>query len=272
MPAIEKLYGRSANGQIHARQIASDGRNEHPPLLCLHPAPSSGLYFTTVMPLLNAGRRIIAPDYPGYGGSDTFTGAPSISDYAQAMLEFTDSQMLDRPIDVLGFHTGCLVGIEMALLNPQYVHRLILCDVPCFDAAQRPALREKLAQPMPVSDSLDSIAAPWQFNVTQRIAHIELQRAIELLAEHLRAGSNDYRAFDAAFAYPCETRLPEVASETTIIATHSGLLDATRTAAALMPAANLIEAPDITTAVFESSAARIARYVIAALGVHQNRT
>lgn len=265
MPVIEKHYGRHAGGQIHARQIASRGRDQHAPLICLHPAPSSGLYFTTVMPLLNAGRCVIAPDYPGYGGSDALTNAATIFDYAQAMLEFVDNLMLDGPIDIFGFHTGCLVGAEMTLLQPERVRRLLLCDVPCFDADQRPALRARLAQPMPLTESLDSIAAAWQFNVSQRIAHVGLQRAVELLAEHLRAGSNDYRAFAAAFSYDCETRLPAVSSKTKIIATQSGLLDATRAAAALMPAATLIEALDITTAVFESSAERIARYVIAAL-------
>ena len=262
---MKKLYAKTRFGLIHARMIGPNGDENSPVLLCLHPAPSSGLYFTTAMPLLNNGRRVIAPDYPGYGGSDSMPEPPSIQDYATAMLEFVGDIGLDRPFDVLGFHTGCLVGSEMALQQPASIRRLVLCDVPYFDAAARPALREKMAQPLAITSELSSLEPAWTFNVASRIDNVPMPRTVELLAEHLRVGANDYFGFHAAFSYACEERLPRLASETIVIATQSMLRDASLSAAAAIPDAKLVEASEISTAVFESGAAAICERINSAL-------
>ena len=67
--AIEKSYLRTDAGQVHVRTLNASGSESAPALICLHPSPYSGCYFETVMPLLNDGRRVVAPDYPGYGSS-----------------------------------------------------------------------------------------------------------------------------------------------------------------------------------------------------------
>ena len=103
MSDIKRFYVSTTGGQLHGRTLLSREPNDKPPLLCLHPAPSSGLYFTTAMPLLNAQRNVIAPDYPGYGGSDPATEPASINQYAAAMLELLENYPVDGPVDILGF-------------------------------------------------------------------------------------------------------------------------------------------------------------------------
>lgn len=262
---MKKLYGDTSFGQVHARVLAADGEATAAPLLCLHPAPSSGLYFTTVMPLLNAGREIIAPDYPGYGGSDALTEAPEISDYAAAMLELLDTMKMDGAVDVLGFHTGCLVGIEMALQNAGRIRRLVLCDVPYFDAAQRDGLKQKMAQPMPITQKLDSLTAPWDFNIASRIDTVPLPRAFALFSEHLRSGNNDYFGFSAAFSYDCETHFAQLDADVVLLATQSGLHEPTVNARGLLAGARFIDVPEVTTAVFEQGATAIAKRIHEAL-------
>jgi pimeloyl-ACP methyl ester carboxylesterase len=265
VPSIRKSYGSTTYGQVHVRSIDAEGTETSVPLICLHPAPSSGLYFTTVMPLLNAGRQVLAPDYPGYGGSDALAEPPAISGYASAMLELLDAMRIDGPVDVLGFHTGCLVGTEMALKNPPRVRRLVLCDVPYFETEQRTSLGKKMAQPMAITAELDSIASPWAFNIASRVDAVPLPRAFELFAEHLRTGRNDYFGFSAAFAYDCESRFAELDADVVLLATQSGLHEPTVQARDAISNARFIDVPEVTTAVFEQGAPAIAKRIDEAL-------
>ncbi|MGI9262025.1 MAG: alpha/beta fold hydrolase [Woeseiaceae bacterium] len=265
MNSIRKVYGQSSLGQIHARVIEAEGEEQHPPLLCLHPAPSSGLYFQTAMPLLNSGRRVVAPDYPGYGGSDALSEPPAIDDYARAMHEFLEDFGVAGSVDILGFHTGCLVGTEMVLQNSEAVRRLVLCDIPFFSAEARKALYAKMAVPMPISPELESIQAAWTFNVEGRIEDVPLPRTIELLAEHLRSVERDHFGFAAAFTYSTEEKLGNISVDTTVLATQSALHGATLAAAEIIPDATLIDVTEVTTAVFESGAEAISRRISATL-------
>ncbi len=265
MATIEKTYATTSYGQVHARFLKPRSDETAAPLVCLHPAPSSGLYFTTVMPLLNDVRRVIAPDYLGYGGSDAPGSDPGIVDYAGATLEFLDAGGIDGPFDVLGFHTGCLVGTEMAIRAPERFRRLVLCDVPYFEAAQRPALREQMAQPMGISGDMACLEKAWRFNVDSRIEHVPMPRTFELFAEHLRAGDNDYRGFGAAFSYDCEARFAELDADVVLLATQSALHAPTVAVAKVIRDAVFVDVPEVTTAVFELGAEAIAKRIIGAL-------
>jgi len=266
--AIRRQYVDTPAGQLHVRTLEARDRSA-PPLLCLHPAPYSGLYFTTTMPHLNARRDVLAPDYPGYGGSTALDAAPAIADFAAAMLACIDAMEVNEPIDVLGFHTGCLVAVEMALTASGRCGRLVLCDVPYFDEARQATLRERVGQPLALSDEFGSLEPAWQADVLSRVELAGLERSVELFAERLRALPRDHEAFLAAFSYPCAERFAaldaSIAGRLTIIATKSGLADATREAAAAVPGAVFVDAGDIEGAVFEAGAARIAQHVLAAL-------
>ncbi len=262
---MKKLYADTRFGQIHARMLHAERDAGNAPLVCLHPAPSSGMYFTTVMPLLHSERTVVAPDYPGYGGSDATSAPPTIADYARALLGFLDAAGIEDPVDVLGFHTGCLVGTEMAIREPGRFRRLVLCDVPFFDKAQQEGLREKAAVPLGITAELDSIASAWQFDISSRIEHVPLARAFELFAEHLRAGDCDYMGFEAAFSFDCEGRFAELDADVVVLATQSGLHAPSERAAAVIPAAVFTDVPEVTTAVFESGAPAIAKRIIEAL-------
>ena len=264
MTHISKQYVHTSFGQIHLRKINAVN-DQYPALVCLHPAPSSGLYFTTVMPMLNTDRQVIALDYLGYGGSARQDVMPGIADYAAAMTEAISNLGIHEPYDLMGFHTGCLVANEMALSQPELIRRLVLCDVPYFVADVRTSMQEKFAQPMALTEDLQSIAEIWKFNVASRIGDVPIQRAVELLAEHLRTGDHDHFAFHAAFDYACEERFAGLQANTTVIATQSAMLDPSRSAAEIIPGAQLVEALEITTAVFESGAQSIAARIITAL-------
>lgn len=263
-PNIERRYHACRFGQLHLRRLSAREAAAHPPLLCLHPSPHSGAYFSTVMPLLNRARAVIAPDYPGYGGSSPPPAPPSIDDYAVAMLEMLDDMDVAR-VDALGFHTGCLVAAEMAVREPGRFGTLVLVDIPYFHAAERDDRRARSAVPRALNADLSCLAADWDTNVTQRVDAMPLSRAFELFVEGLRAAERSHWGFRAAFTYPSDDRFPRVAVATRVIATQSGLLEATRRAARVLPDVKLIECLDIARAVFEEGASRIADEIEAAL-------
>ena len=265
MTEIRKFYVQTTAGQLHGRTLLARESNDNPTLLLLHPAPSSGLYFTNAMPLLNEQRTLIAPDYPGYGGSDPAPEPPSVALYATAMLELLENYPVDGPVDILGFHTGCLVANEMALMAPAAVRRLVLCDVPYFTPEQQAAFADKMAAPTILTGELESLDPTWQFNVASRVGSVSMPRTINLLAEHLRAFPEDHLGFAAAFGYDCVGRFAELAADVVVLGTRSGLLEATHAAAAAIRDATLVDVEDVTTAVFESGAPAISRHILSAL-------
>ena len=254
---IQFSYMDDVSGQLHVRQLRSGG--DGPPLLCLHPAPHSGMYFEPIMPLLCSPSVICAPDYPGYGGSAPPIETPDIGYYAESMNAIVRG-LGDSPIDLLGFHTGCLVAIEMALRKPDAIGRLVLIDIPYFVGGEREILAEA-ARPNDFGTGLEQLRGVCNRAVTGRSSHTEIQRALELFAEQLRPGNRAYLAFAATYAYSATAALHAVIHPGLIIATGGKLLDNTRAAARLLTTMQLIECPKINGSVFEDGAPLIAETV-----------
>lgn len=229
---IEQIDLPGGAGTLHLRRLPAVA-DDSPPLLCLHPAPFDGTYFEKLMPLLNARRAVLAPDYPGHGGSSRPASPPDIGTFATAAIEIIDALSLDARdhVDLMGFHTGCLVAIDAALRVPARVRHLVLIDVPYFTGAeQRNKYREAIPTEPPPPDM-------WGFH--------------------------------AAFTYDCAKKFaalnaldhPDVA----LIATRSALRDPTRNAAEVLSRARLTERDDITRPVFDAHAPGIAAEILANL-------
>lgn len=260
---ITKGYSDGPFGQVHWRMCGEPG--SAPDLVCLHPAPFSGLAFTTIMPFLARGRRAIAPDFPGHGGSDPFRDDPGIGEYAEAMRSVIAGFSPDRPVDLLGFHTGCLVAMELALLAPSSVRSLVLIDVPAFDELTRAEYLSSSAAPPGFTENMSSLVSAWERGITRRIESQGITRSFEMFVEQLRHGEAMNAGFHAGFSYPVEERIVGVMHPTTIIATQSMLVEPSRRAASMIPDAILVERLDITRAVLDEAAESVAAEVLANL-------
>lgn len=260
---ITKGYSDGPQGQIHWRMVGE--RGDAPDLFCLHPAPFSGLAFTAIMPHLAKGRRVIAPDFPGHGGSHAFKPDPTVDDYAAAMLAVTEDLSGSAPIDLLGFHTGCLVACEMALRSPENVRRLVLIDVPAFDEQTRGDYLAQAAAPPGFTPDLASLQPSWERGITRRIESQGMKRSFEVFVEQLRHGEAMNAGFHAGFSYPVEEQLARLGKPVTVIATQSMLLEPSRRAASLIPGARLVERLDITRAVLDEAAETTAEEALRAL-------
>ena len=123
---------------LSARWVNVDGIKVHyftaggadSPLVLLHGGGIDSASFTygqLMGPFAAGGRRVLAPDWPGYGQSDK----PNL-DYTMGFYVY----FLGRFMDALGFERASLVGISMgggaalgfALRSPQRVEKLVLVD------------------------------------------------------------------------------------------------------------------------------------------------
>lgn len=80
-----------------------------------------------IAPLAESGHRVIAPDLPGYGGSDI----PDIQYTTAFYLDFVKSfldQLEIKKASFMGLSMGGGISLGFALANPQRVEKLVLVD------------------------------------------------------------------------------------------------------------------------------------------------
>lgn len=243
--SIEKGYFGEPGRQVHFRRAGPRKTEQSEvPLLCLPPAPHSGAFFESFIADVKETRQVIVPDCPGYGGSDRIDQSDlSISDYAKRLSICLKNEI---EVDLFGFHSGTFIAVELARLFPESVRDIILVDIPCFDKSIRDAQTAKLKTGLPssIQDSYDKA-------VTQRRAGLSEERAFALWAESLRSGAFQADLFRAAFGYDWKQNLSNFERPVKIIATQSGLLEATRQAAEVFPKTCLTERLDILPPTFE---------------------
>jgi pimeloyl-ACP methyl ester carboxylesterase len=209
-------------GRLHAWARAADRHAGHPALLCLAPLPRAGDFFATAAPLLGRERALVCPDTPGFGGSEPGPTPWSVEGWASAVRAALDVLFPRQPVDVLGFHTGCLVGAELAAAAPERVRRLVLVDVPYFDGEQRSVMADHYAE------------AP---------RHVGKPHAAE--------------GFRAAFAWDPKRPFRALTQPTLVIGTGSSLHGPSEAAARAAPGANFLGRADIATPVFEAGTEHI---------------
>jgi len=110
-----------------------DWRPAHPkagaaPVIALHGSPGFATNMTLIGPMLaDAGRRVIAPDLPGFGASTRLIPDYSIRAHARSTLALMDALGIERA-HVLGYSMGGGVAVWMARLAPERVASLTLAS------------------------------------------------------------------------------------------------------------------------------------------------
>lgn len=133
---LRKMYVDCRFGQLHLHTSfpSSGGFDELTPLLCMPPQTLTGRVFRPILRDLGRDRSVYAPDLPGSGESDAPDHTPTVADQAAAFVDLIDSLRL-KQVDVLGYQSGSLAAIELALAKPEQVRRLILIGVPSSDGS-----------------------------------------------------------------------------------------------------------------------------------------
>lgn len=207
---IRRFYADNRYGQMHVRaaQPVQEREATKTALICFHQSPQSGRVFTEVMNDLGGDRKIFAPDTPGFGESDPPPELPTIGDYADAMEDMIDA--LDvTTFDILGYHTGALIGTEIALRRPDAVRRLVLIGLPVVTAEERDAFL-KQPWPIPLQEDGSHVTAEWERSVRWAGPGMTLPLIQRGFVDKLKAGDRAFWGGRAAMVYPFVEKLPKI--------------------------------------------------------------
>src|SRR5438094_7341358 len=110
-----------AHGTVNAAQSG-----EGPPLFLLHSLLSDRASFDAIVPQLSRTFRVIVPELPGFGHSQTVAGG--LAAVADRMAEAVKDGAAGEEAIVLGNGYGGFVALQMAIRHPGIAARLILAD------------------------------------------------------------------------------------------------------------------------------------------------
>ncbi len=168
-------------------RIAYRTLGEGPPLLLLHGWPTSSFLWRKVMPALaRAGRRVLAPDLPGFGASDKPLGIRYNFQFFDGVLDgFLAALGLgDARVGLVVHDLGGPLGVHWALERQARVEKLALLNTllyPEFSEAVltfirdllEPATRERLTEPAGLTAVLrDGFADPDRLSADALAAYL----------------------------------------------------------------------------------------------------
>jgi pimeloyl-ACP methyl ester carboxylesterase len=121
-------------------------RPDAPVLLLLHGFPSASHQFRRLIDVLGGRYRLIAPDYPGFGHTETPEGfAYSFDRLADITEGFVEGLALTRFVMYV-FDYGAPVGFRLATRHPEWIAGLIVQNGNAYVEGLSPVARDLLGQ------------------------------------------------------------------------------------------------------------------------------
>ncbi|MDX2145822.1 MAG: alpha/beta hydrolase [Rhodospirillaceae bacterium] len=264
--SIKRRYVDCRYGQLHlhvAEPAAAKAATRNP-ILCMHPSPASGRYYLDLLRDLGRDRIAMASDTPGYGESDRPPAPAPMEGYSGAMADALENlgygdKAGGRKVDLLGYHTGCLIAVDLAIRRPDLIRRLCLVAVPYYGTAER---REQLLANLdraPYGEEPTKIVEMWDGTVKRRAKGVSLEQSIDQFLERMRPGDKEWWAYEAVFSYDSPARFPLITQPTALLNPHGVLYKETLAAAPMIKGAKLVDLPELTHGVFQVGTAVIAR-------------
>lgn len=244
---IERRYVDGPYGQIHFTEARPKSETSKPPLVCFHQSPVSGAQYAHFQRKMATDRVVLCPDTPGFGSSDSPPAVPSMTDYAVALAEGLRNLGFGpgKAIDVLGFHTGSQICVEMAALYPNLVRRLFLSSLALMTEEERTRNRAGFGGPRPLFSDPGYVGRYYDQQVLNGLDGVSMERRLELFAERMRPGSLSWYGPEAVFTHDTESRLREIKQPTLLYILRDTLSENTRRAASLVARATIKERMDI---------------------------
>ncbi|MEB3213525.1 MAG: alpha/beta fold hydrolase [Leptolyngbyaceae bacterium] len=152
--------GTVAHIPVMIRYI-DEGEERLGTILLMHGIPTWGYLYHAVIPILvEAGYRVIAPDFLGHGWSDRRDRFDrSFQDQARMILVLLTALELLQ-VHVVGHDTGGAVALILAIEHPQVVNRLVITNSVCYDRFDDDMLdfgHPLRWKPRPISDLVDAL-------------------------------------------------------------------------------------------------------------------
>jgi 3-oxoadipate enol-lactonase len=157
------------------------GEGPGDPLVLLHAFPLNGRMFEPQMTAFSGERRVVAPDYPGFGRSPRTPAQPDVHYYARGVRDLLDRLHFDRVV-LGGLSLGGYVAFECMRLFPERVSALVLANTrPEPDPVEMREIRNEMA----LSVAREGVEVLVELQMERLLAPESLQD--EVLVETLRA-------------------------------------------------------------------------------------
>ena len=108
--------------------VREEGSGAGVPVLLLHGVPETSSVWRDVAPRLATGRRVLAPDLPGLGGS-SYTGPYDARSLVAQLATLIEGEV-GGPVDVVGHDWGGSLALGLAGARPDLVRRLCVANAP----------------------------------------------------------------------------------------------------------------------------------------------
>jgi len=256
--AVRRAYANGPYGQIHYRRSGPDGVRS--PLLLLHPCPGSGYLFDALLAEMGRDRTVIAPDLPGFGMSDAPGAAPGMQGYADAMLEL-DTALGLSIFDVMGYHAGGVVGVEMARQQPNAVRKLIMIGAPVFTAEERETMNARFAVHGP-DDRAKAMDKSWPiFKSDFWKMGPDATRTWNIYLDGQKNPEASSWGLRAAVSYDLAGALPGLTQPTLVLNPKDDLAAYTPRAGAYLKNGRIHDLPEWTHGMLDAKTAEVAKIV-----------
>jgi pimeloyl-ACP methyl ester carboxylesterase len=244
--ATHRGFHAGPYGPLHYR-LASGPPSADPqsrprrPIVLLHMSPNSSRVFDALIPALAATRPVLAIDTPGFGESEAPSQPIGIEEFAAASLQVIDALGFAE-VDVLGYHTGAMTAIELALRAPERIRHVVQISSPVYTPSEQEAARRQYRARELHPEGLHLVNA-WK-NLQQYYTP-DVPRSVlgRNFTASLRGGPMSHWGHQAAFSYPLAQKLPQVVQPVLIINPEDDLVDETRRAPPLLKNGRLHELP-----------------------------
>ena len=197
------LTNATYGGQIHYR-VAGDvqtGDAQKPALILLHQAPSTSEMYEALMHKLADHYYLIAPDFPGFGGSDALPTLFTIADCA-AVLHAALNALGVKQALMFGHHTGASVALQWATDHPQFVAALAMSGPTLLTDAQKENL-PKVVATFPVEENGSHVLSMWQ-----RMRGKDVDASLELSLREMICGLQLGESYPDAYKAVVEQDVP----------------------------------------------------------------
>ncbi|WP_086818528.1 alpha/beta fold hydrolase [Allokutzneria sp. NRRL B-24872] len=149
--------------RVHYRE---SGPREAPTLLLLHGFPSGSHQFRVLMDRLADRFHVIAPDYPGFGHTDTPDVEYSFEYLSRVVEGFVEAVGLER-FFVYVFDYGAPVGFRIATRHPEWIAGLVVQNGNAYEDGLAEVAKEFIENgPQPEAFTLPFTRAQYEVGVS----------------------------------------------------------------------------------------------------------
>ncbi len=236
--AIRRAFMEGPYGQLHYR-IVEPANPTRVPLVCFHLSPHSGRLYESILTRVGRDRIAIAPDTPGFGESAFPPDALTIEDFARTMAHLIDTLGL-KQVDVMGYHTGSLTVLELALQRPDLVRRIVQISSPVWSAEELSVLKAK-RRVWELRDDGTHLSERWLEMQRYSTPDVPIEVRTKLMCESMRGGPATPWGHRAAHGYDVIGRLPQVKQPILIVSPDDDLAHMSPRGLPLMQDGRMVE-------------------------------